>query len=131
MTLEAPEFVDPACDDLLDEDPADETTVWRLLTTIYLPILFFRLRRSCFGVATLVRSVLLGNCLHVLGVYLAPESLFHPQWLQTLFGSSSSSAKSDPHAWPPLTLRLLALLTILAFIVHPDGMTWVLLGKLR
>jgi hypothetical protein len=33
--------------------------------------------------------------------------------------------------WPPPALIGLALLTIVALVVHPDGLTWILLRKLR
>ena len=40
-------------------------------------------------------------------------------------------AAVDPHAWPPPALTVLAILTIVALVVHPDGFTWIMLGKLR
>lgn len=39
--------------------------------------------------------------------------------------------ETDPNAWPPPTLLLLAALTLFALLVHPDGFTWILVGKLR
>jgi len=38
---------------------------------------------------------------------------------------------NSSHAWPPPSLLLLAILTFLAFLVHPDGGTWILLRHLR
>jgi hypothetical protein len=106
-------------------------SVWHLLSTIYIPILFLKLRRSFVGMVRLVRSLLLGQCLRFLVTYLAPSPT---TWealapcLQPLLGNPNAK---DPHAWPPPTLRILAILTIVAFIVHPDGITWIMLGKLR
>ena len=50
------------------------------------------------------------------------------QWCQVLIVEKLGG---DPHSCPPPSLALLAMLTVLAFVVHPDGLTWVLLGKLR
>lgn len=46
--------------------------------------------------------------------------------------SSSPAVKSAFHYdWPPPTLVLLAILTVVALLVHPDGYTWVILRKIR
>lgn len=45
--------------------------------------------------------------------------------------SSGSQHKQVNGAWPPPALVALAILTMLALIVHPDGMTWIVLRKLR
>jgi hypothetical protein len=133
--VSSPEFIDHSCEGFEEEDYAvseeEETSasVWHLLSTIYLPILLIKLCRSFCGVANLIRSLLMGQCLRFLAIYLAPtlwESFSHQT--QALF---HPSGKTDPHAWPPPTLTLLAVLTVVAFIVHPDGMTWIMLRKLR
>ena len=108
-----------AQDSPINEDDTSHT-VWHLLTTIYLPILFLRFRRSFFGFANFV---LLG--LRFLVTYLPMESLSQSPWFVT------GAAKADQNSWPPPTLTVLAILTIFAFVVHPDGMTWIMLGKLR
>lgn len=59
-----------------------------------------------------------------------------PPWLEVILFQSSSShnalkGTSSDHAWPPPALTALALLTIVALVIHPDGLTWVFLGKLR
>lgn len=128
----SPEFMDESCEAFgaygkrEEQEYADEeensTTVWHLLCTIYLPVLFFRLRRSFFGLAGFVRYILFGQCVQFLTTLLSPSA----PWLQPLLGNAK-----DPNAWPPPTLKLLAILTIITFIVHPDGMTWIMLGKLR
>lgn len=54
-----------------------------------------------------------------------------------LFGNGSSATNSStPHkqingSWPPPALVALAVLTILALVVHPDGLTWIMLRKIR
>ena len=137
----SPEFIDESCvavesygtrnDQMFSDEEDTSNSVWHLLSTMYIPILFLRLRRSFFGMAGLIRSLLLVQCLRFLVTYLAPspttwETL--APWLQPFIGNPNAK---DPHAWPPPTLRVLAILTIVAFIVHPDGITWIMLGKLR
>merc|ERR1712078_667103 len=99
-----------------------------------------------FGPANLVRTILVGQLMRF--VFLDNISKWMserlPPWLEVmLFQSSATSAssvttilgsgtgKNDPHAWPPPAFTALALLTIFALVVHPDGLTWILLGKLR
>ena len=45
--------------------------------------------------------------------------------------SSSSSSHKQIKSWPPPALVVLAILTIVALVVHPDGMTWIVLRKIR
>ena len=33
-------------------------------------------------------------------------------------------------AWPPPALKGLPIMTFVVFVVHPDGLTWILLGLL-
>lgn len=123
-----------------DEDEDDEgvespsSTFWDTIATLYFPIMLLWLRRSMFGTANLIRSVLLGQCLHLVLNYLSNgrEETFWKESvapvLQTLVGAQGK----DPKAWPtPPALTVLVALTILAFIVHPDGLTWFVLRKLR
>lgn len=147
---------------------------WGVLCTLYLPILFFWFRRSMFGSANLIRSLVVGQLMRLVFVDNIFEwmsaKFYLPRWLRTvlLFQSSSSSSSSaaissssssssscigtttsaatstsmvllgtcgsgriDPHAWPPPAFTALALLTIFALVIHPDGLTWILLAKLR
>jgi hypothetical protein len=55
-------------------------------------------------------------------VGLAPDCI-------TWFLTTDSNGKAVD--WPPPGLIGLALLTIIALVVHPDGLTWILLRKLR
>ena len=63
-------------------------------------------------------------------------------WLSFLGTNTAGNNNSNgnhhhPHlpgdygSWPPPAFIILAVMTIVAFIVHPDGPTWILLGKLR
>jgi hypothetical protein len=38
---------------------------------------------------------------------------------------------ADPQAWPQQFLTALGVLTVFALVVHPDGLTWVVLGNIR
>jgi hypothetical protein len=46
-------------------------------------------------------------------------------------GPGSSSAKENKDTWPPPALMGLAIFTLLAFVVHPDGLTWMIFGQVR
>lgn len=48
-----------------------------------------------------------------------------------VFPSSTHSSHKQIQAWPPPALVVLAILTIAALVVHPDGMTWIVLRKIR
>lgn len=45
--------------------------------------------------------------------------------------SGSGSGGGNNGVWPPPALMGLAIFTVLAFVVHPDGPTWIMLGKMR
>ena len=38
--------------------------------------------------------------------------------------------KND-NSWPPPALMALGAFTVVAFVVHPDGLTWVMLSQIR
>jgi len=112
-------------------DGSNLVTSWREWTfSICLPILV----QILTGTFNVIRSLILGQLLQVIVTHLSA-----PQWvkestawrnLMALF-FLGSDGKADPKAWPPPTLILLAILTIFALVVHPDGFTWILLRKLR
>ena len=115
---------DTTIDDLHQNDVVHEPIVaLDLLWSWYLPLLMMWFRRSLFGTSYLIRSVLIGQCIRLL-LTSATGSVDTtlPKWVILL---------TDPHAWPPPALTLLAIFTILALIVHPDGLTWFMLGKVR
>lgn len=43
--------------------------------------------------------------------------------------TSVNSRKHPDQVWPPPALTLLTLITVVAFVVHPDGLTWIIIGK--
>lgn len=98
------------------EDENNES-VWDLFPALYLPFILLWLRRSMFGTANLIRSILLGQCLRFFMMNYLDNM---PDWLAPFV--------EDTKAVPP-ALTVLALLTIVALIVHPDGLTWYFLGK--
>mmetsp|Transcript_52549 Transcript_52549/g.58744 ORF Transcript_52549/g.58744 Transcript_52549/m.58744 type:complete len:823 (+) Transcript_52549:77-2545(+) len=141
-----------------DSDNENGNSYWDVLI-LYLPVLFLWFRRSMFGSANLIRSIVVGQLMRLVlkenfSEWIS-ERAHLPPWLQVLLfqsssaisttctGNSSSSASStilgacagsgklDPHAWPPPAFTALALLTIFALVVHPDGITWIMLGKFR
>lgn len=70
--------------------------------------------------------------------YLFQDRADAPKWIQQCVSiiegntvASTNNGKGDNRAWPPPTLTALAVITLVAFVVHPDGPTWMFLGKLR
>jgi hypothetical protein len=100
-----------------------------LMFSLYLPMIIVWTRRCMFGTANFVHSLVMGHCLRLL---IENCSGWTPLWLQTIvLRYQVANGKMDPHAWPPPAFRVLALLTMFALVVHPDGFTWVLLDKVR
>jgi len=136
----------------IEDSDNGNSSYYDLLLTACVPLIPLWFRRSMFGPANLIRSIVVGQLMRLVFVdniskWIA-ENL--PPWLEvilfqssatgTITGSSTGpvsmilgagSKKIDPHAWPPPAFTALALLTIFALVVHPDGLTWILLGKLR
>lgn len=133
----------------------DNSFFWDLLLTLYLPFVMVWIRRSMFGSAHLIRTLIIGQLVRLAFFENISEWVTEkaPSWLQLLLhqtqavvprtmigplASSSSASKyhhattgGDPHAWPPPAFTALALLTIFTLVIHPDGLTWVMLGKMR
>lgn len=99
-----------------------------LMFSFYLPMIFVWARRCMFGTANLVHSLIVG---HFLRLAVGLCSAWTPPWLRSLVSKQASHGKMDPHACPPPALAALALLTVFALVVHPDGLTWILFDKLR
>jgi hypothetical protein len=126
----------PSVDDFAEEkvesdndDQSLSTSCMELMFSLYLPMIIVWTRRCMFGTANLVHSLVMGHCLRLL---IENFSGWTPLWLQTIvLRHQAANGKIDPHAWPPPAFRVLALLTMFALVVHPDGFTWILLDKLR
>ena len=127
----------------IDEE-GNNSSYLDLLLTAYLPLIFLWFRRSMFGHANLIRTLVVGQVMRLVFLDNINEWISEkiPPWLEvilfqtsssssTMKGASMGSGKIDPHAWPPPAFKALAMLTVFALVVHPDGLTWVFLGKLR
>lgn len=128
-----------------NDEEGSSSTFWDILTTWYLPLILVWFRRSMFGTANLIRSLLVGQFMRLvlaqcvelpkwIQVFVEPPSAFTnngDRSLSNLELPKWAQAFVDPHAWPPPAFTVLAILTLLAFVVHPDGLTWFMLGKLR
>lgn len=88
---------------------------------LYIPLLL----QSLLGSMHIARALLFGETLKLI---LERTSSHAPWWLQRY---NAVFMKIDSNVWPPPSFLLLAALTIVALIVHPDGFTWVILGKTR
>mmetsp|Transcript_40374 Transcript_40374/g.121655 ORF Transcript_40374/g.121655 Transcript_40374/m.121655 type:complete len:975 (-) Transcript_40374:246-3170(-) len=159
-------FADEDDDSRLDDDALlDRASFMTLLTTLYLPLLLLWLRRSMFGTASLLRSLLIGHALRLLlayaivlpdappawaadlggrirkssmwryivgfGVFLADAILGPEDGTGGALGGSEGRHHRGGETWPPPALTALAVITVVAFVVHPDGLTWIVLGKIR
>lgn len=150
-----------------DDALLDRASFLTLLTTLYLPLLLLWLRRSMFGTASLLRSLLIGHALRLLLAYAIVLPDAPPAWAADLggrvrksilwkyvmglgvfladailgpedgaggalgVGSEGGRHHRGGETWPPPALTALAVITVMAFVVHPEGLTWVVLGKIR
>ena len=64
------------------------------------------------------------------------EERFHPNYYSDGISTGGLGApaggsrnKHPDQVWPPPALTLLTLVTVMAFIIHPDGLTWIIIGK--
>ena len=48
----------------------------------------------------------------------------------TVLANLGSCNEKDT-SWPPPALVALGIFTVVAFVVHPDGLTWIVLGQIR
>ena len=124
-----------ACEGFHGQDQAEDAKrswFWELLITMNLPLAVLWLRRSAFGITMLVRTVILGHLLRlVFGNFSDWMHENSPSWIQTFWQPMSPHAKPDPKAWPPPALTALAVFTVLTLVVHPDGFTWIMMGKAK
>jgi hypothetical protein len=112
---------DKSCEDCSENEIKQSVpTLGQILSAWCFPFLLLWLRRVCWGTTTihLVRSLLMGEGIH----FVASQYGDVPKWMYSL---------TDPHAWPPPAFTFLALFTLIAFIAHPDGLTWFMLSKSR
>ena len=121
-------------DESCSANNTESSSMWDMMLSLYLPIMLLWLRRSMFGTANLVRSLVLGHFLRlVFGNVSGWMSENAPSWLAEMLTIQSSTHHSGKgvDSWPPPALVALALLTIFTLVFQPDGLTWIMLGKLR
>ncbi len=51
--------------------------------------------------------------------------------LSCLSSPSSSSSSNGNNSWPPPSLVALGIFTLVAIVIHPDGLTWIMLSQIR
>ena len=120
------DFEEDGSEAMLTEESAGNSkswlgSLWDLLVSLYVPFMI----QFIFGASFyIIRTLLLGYALHyTVQFFTAAGEKLPVQWL----GLSSSSGKNTPLP----ALIGLAVLTIVALIVHPDGYTWIILRKIR
>jgi hypothetical protein len=99
-----------------------KASLWESAVTFYLPFIF----QSLWGSFDILRSLLVSYAMQTFMPSPGGErtTAVAPSWL--LFWESN---KHLPHV-PPV-LVFLAVLTMTALAVHPDGLTWVILRAIR
>jgi len=112
-----------------DHDEASTcSSFWELTMTMYLPLL----KRSISGIIMLVRTVIFGHLVRsIFGNVSKSMNEKSPSWLSPMVQPMGPHSKPDTKSWPPPALTALTLLTVFALVVHPDGFTWVVLGKVK
>jgi hypothetical protein len=121
------------------------------LTILYLTLFMVCLRRSMLNAAQFFRTLIVGQLVHLEDIsHWMSEKSPSSWWQQALWQPSKvvvttvgiptttfagkyfhAAVTGDPHVWPPPAFTALALLTLVALVIHPDGFTWIMLGKLR
>eukprot|EP00529_Nitzschia_sp_RCC80_P011376 CAMPEP_0113483526 /NCGR_PEP_ID=MMETSP0014_2-20120614/23478_1 /TAXON_ID=2857 /ORGANISM="Nitzschia sp." /LENGTH=639 /DNA_ID=CAMNT_0000377073 /DNA_START=365 /DNA_END=2284 /DNA_ORIENTATION=+ /assembly_acc=CAM_ASM_000159 len=101
-------------------------TIWEQFVTLYLPFMIDRFKYIMLGSASFVQL-----SLGIVGQYI--ERTGSGKSVNKNIGCTTGGigATVDPHEWPQQFLMALGVLTIFALVVHPDGFTWVVLGKIR
>lgn len=114
------------------EEECTSSSFWELMMTMYLPVAAVWLKKSVFGITMLVRTVILGHLLRL--IFGNVSEWMHektPLWLNPMVQPMGPHSKPVSKSWPPPALTALALLTVFTLVVHPDGFTWVMLGKVK
>lgn len=112
------------------QDEESSSSTWELMLSLYLPLMLLGFQHSFSITGNLVRSLLSsGNTVQIFFGNMSEWMTEKSPWLKPLF--SKGGKGTDPHAWPPAALAALAILTVVALVVHPDGFTWVMLSRLR
>ncbi len=113
------------------EEDSKSSTFWELMITMYLPFCVMWLKQSVFGVTLLFRTVILGHLLRLVFGNLSEWMNEKTPWLHAFLQPMGPHSKPDTKAWPPPALFALTFFTVVTLVVHPDGYTWVALGKVK
>eukprot|EP00529_Nitzschia_sp_RCC80_P017030 CAMPEP_0113455184 /NCGR_PEP_ID=MMETSP0014_2-20120614/8245_1 /TAXON_ID=2857 /ORGANISM="Nitzschia sp." /LENGTH=645 /DNA_ID=CAMNT_0000346607 /DNA_START=313 /DNA_END=2250 /DNA_ORIENTATION=- /assembly_acc=CAM_ASM_000159 len=113
--------------DVEGQNDDGSTTIWELFVTLYLPFMIDMFKYIMLGSVSLVQL-----SLGVVGQYI--ERTGSVKSINKNIGGTTTGGIGttlDPHEWPQQFLTALGVLTIFALVIHPDGFTWVVLGKFR
>jgi len=124
-----------ACEDnsLLDSKSVESSSFWEGVFHTNVPLVVLWLKRGFFAITMFVRTLIMGHLLFlVFGDPSEWKDERTPSWrIHVLQASTTWHPRSGTQAWPPPALVVLALLTLVTLVVHPDGLTWVLFGKIK
>lgn len=116
--------------DFVDSDRVEWTAFWELMVNSYFPLAPTWMKRSFFAIIMLARTLIVGHFITLLfGNISEWKKEGTPSWMVNALQSLQS--RSEARAWPPTTLAVLALLTVVTLVIHPDGLTWILLRKVK
>lgn len=101
---------------LQDIESIDFTWIETKFSAIYSLLCWF---------AGLMHTLVVGYILHSLFTC----NLVQGTWIEQCWLQSNSSESKE--TWPPPALLVFSLLTVVTLVVHPDGYTWIVLGKVR
>jgi hypothetical protein len=123
------------------------SNIFELLISLCLSLLLKSLFGSVYIIRTLFFGYIFNYCMKFVSV---TENMKEQLWISPMqFNTAAVAATvmstsvaisiekgvvvgtNQSSSWPPPTLLALAILTIMALIVHPDGYTWITLYKLR
>lgn len=124
-----------ACEEsnLHDLNCLESNSIWDKFANSHYQLALLWLKRRVLAITMLVRTLIFGHVLRlVFGNISEWKNEGTPSWMVTvLHPVVTPQSRSEANAWPPPALIVLALLTVVTLVVHPDGLTWVLLGKIK
>jgi hypothetical protein len=124
----AEEVVRPAEEETAadDEDHSPRRSrFWDFFCSFLVPVL----AQGIFGGFSIVRTIVLGYTLQNAMTQVLPA--FSEKTTTTTTSTSTGVVVPPWLATPPPAFIVLALFTVVAFVIHPDGFTWIFLRKSR